>query len=260
MPGLKYWNGTAFVDLKGDPGATGAAGTAGATGPAGPAGATGATGPQGVAGSRVPYATTSYTFDDFIGGTNGSGNIGQIGWNTAGGNVNTPAAEANHPGIIGRNSGATANTYAWTRLIFGCMASDLFDLIYLFRMDAGSAGTDTLVRLGLGTTGTANPDTDGVYLEKLAADVNWFFVTRVGGVQTRIDSTIAVTANVWIKVQMRRINGTQIGFRLATGAEVILTTNLPTISLLPFFAVMGTTTTARGLGVDFFDLQVAVTR
>jgi hypothetical protein len=71
------------------------------------------------------------------------------------------------------------------------------------------AARDFDMRFGISTDPTINPPASGVYLEALAADTNWFIVTRNGGVQTRTDSLVAVALGTFVRFRCRK-NGTSV--------------------------------------------------
>jgi len=204
----------------------------------------------------APTATTSYLSDEFV----GNGGVGSLQWQTNGGTTGASStAVAGHPGILTRGSGATANTLCAHVLSSGFDAADLFDLTFIFQMPTGSAGADVQFRAGAGTNALgANPPGDGVFIEKLAADTEWFFVTRNSSTSTRTTAGVTVTAQQWLNVRMRRIGATSIGFTLNAGTEVVMTTNLPVVGkiLQPFFTILGTTTTGRFANIDLFALTI----
>ena len=209
-------------------------------------------------GVRVTPERTASVKDEFTGGGTTSGTVGELGWFFVGGSVTMGAAAvAGRPGIMRRDTSATAATYAYTRLantsVGQLTPADTFDATFIARLN--QADTDTLCRIGLGADASANPPTDGLYLEKLAADTNWHAVSRAAGVETRT-AMAAVGAGAWIKVRLRRVNGTTLGITLDSAAEVTFTTNIPTVALNPFFAVHNAVAASKTLDVDWFDLLV----
>ena len=103
----------------------------------------------------------------------------------------------------------------------------------------------------------------GIYLEKLPADTNWFFVCRNNSAQTRVNSGIAAGTTGWIKVKARRVSASEVRFAINGGAEVAITTNIPdagdSFNVGAQHAQTGTT--ARSVDYDFFSLKMlGVTR
>lgn len=130
--------------------------------------------------------------------------------------------------------------------------TDSFDSYITFAQDY-SGGTNTSdVRVGyVGNISSAMPPANGIYFETLAADTNWFLVTRAAGAQTRTDTGVARDdSSTMHKFRLRRVNGTTIGATVDAGSEVTATANIPTANaanLDPFFSIV---TGATGI-VDF---------
>lgn len=208
--------------------------------------------------SRLRRAIETYDYDDFTSGANSSGTLGKLGWIFAGGTVSLNTTAAGHPGILRRQTGATAGTYAYTRLslttLGHVLATELFDITFIFRLNTNDP--DTLMRVGLGSDSAANPPANGIYFEKLAADTSWFGVTRSGGVETRTPAVAAVST-AWVTVRLRRINGTTIGFSINGGAEVNATATIPTSGLNPFWAISNVTAVDKHVDMDLFETIVA---
>ena len=174
------------------------------------------------------------------------------------------ANELNHPGLRTIRSGATTNNAVelqWTAA-FGSMAwSNIFDAIYVVRPE--NSDTDTLHRFGLMNDAGTNPPTDGIYMEKLAADTNWFLVCRAASTETRVDTAIA-HATTYMTVRFRRVDATTIarsfcsGDGCTLGAEVNVTTNCPTAATeaRAGFYVRTAANAAKGLVIDYSDLLI----
>ena len=56
------------------------------------------------------------------------------------------------------------------------------------------------MRVGLGNSANADPPGDGCFIEKLAADTQWFGVTRASAAQGRTAALGTVTAAAWVKL------------------------------------------------------------
>jgi len=123
-------------------------------------------------------------------------------------------------------------------------------------------GTVTDLRFGfIGTATAANPPTDGIYFEKLAADTNWFLVCRKDGApptQTRVDTGVAANNAFEGRelFRLRRVDATTIGATVGSGSEVTSTTNIPTANQANLDPFMGLVTGggAGGTGIFTFDL------
>jgi len=208
--------------------------------------------------------TTSYLMDDFM-----SGNCGANQYhgttqlrsfsNSGGDSVScTSGVVANHPGVVRITTGATSgNDSALHSNQASTPIGGFFTLRFLVSLTSAAN-----VELDLGfMDNTAGSDNNACKIEKASADTNWFFVCKNGGTQTRTDSGVAVAAE-WRAFQVRRVDASTIGFRTATtldgltgAAETTITTNLPTANLSIVFRLGTTTTAAKSLDLDFFDLR-----
>ena len=203
--------------------------------------------------SRSP--AESYTEDDFVSSGTTSGAVGELRWFFGGGSANADVAVAGRPGILRRDTGTTSDTYAYTMLANTASGpitpADNFDTTFDIRLPTADA--NTLGRVGLGSAASSNPPSNGLYLEKLAADTNWHAVSRAAGVSAARVSLAAAVAGAWVKVRLRRVSATQLGITLDSGPETLFTTNLPTVPLNPLFAVMNVGVAAsRTIDIDLW--------
>lgn len=200
--------------------------------------------------------------DEFLFASTETGEIGELGWGFTNGTWNLVASEANHPGTCRRASTAVSLTVASAYPGGGGAAVNMrFDQLdeinWVVRVPTPVASTD--IRIGLANDFTTNPPINGAYFEKLTADTNWFGVGRVSSVETRTDTGVAAAADAWVKLRLRRVSATVLGFSVNGGAEIQVAGNMPidTTSLLPGFQIIPTTANARNLDVDFFSMRLA---
>lgn len=201
-------------------------------------------------------AVKLYLADDFLGGNTTSGSVGSLGWTTQSGLNSTATAPVGRVGIITRATGNTANTVAGMALSStGLNIADTFSMVWMVRLV--QIDTNTIVRLGFsdGGAGTVLP-TNGIYFERLGADANWFGVTRTASLQTRINTTIAVSTN-FVKLYLRRIDSSTIGFRVNSGDEVTLNTTVPATALSPWMMITNTANGSKSIELDYFDLTIS---
>ena len=219
----------------------------------------------GVDASRLDPTNPTILVDDFCFGSTESGEMGGLGWGFTNGAFNLVNPEANHPGMAERASTAVAGVVAST--FSGGGGTTVVHQFGQFDeqtwvVKPKTADTDFDIRVGLASDLTANPPTNGVYFEKLAADTNWFAVARISGVQTRTDLGVAFAAD-WIKVKIRRIDASTVGFTANALAEIQIATNVPlaTNTVAFGFQVIPGSANARSLYIDFFSQRfVAQTR
>jgi hypothetical protein len=158
-----------------------------------------------------PYRRMIEIQDDFMFGINTSGNIG-YGWGFANGSTAYIASEAGgRIGLLRRDTTAASGTLARTDL--SILTTSFIDpasnhsIIHVVRVN--NADADTQVRLGAYAATFTNPPTSGIFFEKLFADTNWFCITRNSGVQTRVDSGVAVDTNFHTFAYTRNSSGVQ---------------------------------------------------
>lgn len=207
---------------------------------------------------RPEFRVGVFRADDFIGGTTAGGSIGDLGWSQLGGTITYIAAIASHPGIINIDTTAVSGTLSGIRLgaigTGGVLATDLFDCTFLVRLNTNDA--NTLVRAGIANSSASNPPTGGAYIEKVEADTQWFGVCRAGGSQTRTAALANVTTG-WIKLRIRRVDSTTIGFSLDDGTEVTLATNVPTDAQTWFVQIRNSTGASKTIDIDYVELLVS---
>jgi hypothetical protein len=199
--------------------------------------------------------------DEFLFASTETGEIGELGWGFTNGTANLAGTpEAGHPGTIARASSAVSNAVAsmWSGGGGTTVAIryDQFDEM-TWVVKPATAGADFTLRFGLLSDMTADPASNGAYFEKLSTDTNWFGVGRVSAAQTRVDTGVALAAD-WVKLRMRRISATVLGFAVNGGAEVQLTGNMPISSNTMVFGcqIIPTTANARTVNIDFFSMKL----
>lgn len=217
----------------------------------------------GGGGGGMTQLSPTYVFlqDDFLGGTPASGSLATLGWTYGGGAApSTGSAVANHPGVITRQTNTSSGTvaYQYLGLLSALLMSDqTWDMTLIFNL--AQADSDTIFRFGLSenplnSAGGAN----GMFLEKQAADTNWFYTARATSSNTRTDSGIAV-ATGWLKVRVRR-TGSGVGFTIGANSEVFINSGLPTGTAAPFIQIINNAAANKTVDLDYFSLTLTPTR
>lgn len=203
---------------------------------------------------KTVTATPAYTLvDHFIFGNTSSGAYGEFGWLTGGTGTapSYPGGEAGHPGVVMKSTGVTGSQYGGLYAQNGSasiLPADNFDITFVFKI---STTTDSLVRMGLANPGTNNPPTNGIYLESLATDTDWYGVTRAASSQTRTSSVVAAKATGWATARVWRSDASTISFAINGGTAQTLTATIPTATLTPFFCLGNAATAAnKDLSMD----------
>jgi hypothetical protein len=206
--------------------------------------------------SRTIGDPTAYFIeDDFDVGGSSAGVIGRSGWSITTCTWVFQTGTIDHPGHarLTAGSGAYGAIHLRGSASTGCMDADEdFDITAIIRLT--QTDTDTTFRVGLMNVVTDNPPAEGIYVEKAAADTQWFGVTRTGASPTRTAALITSDTG-WHKIRIRRINSTTIGFTVDTNAEVTLAATVPTGALIPSFC-LGSASGSKSMDVDYFSLAI----
>ena len=223
------------------------------------------TGPRNLVSAGAPSMAIAdlgengfYLKDDFLISTS-SNTVGELGWNRGGtgsGSVNFGVTSAGRPGIVRLDTGATSGSMSYMRGAAttggSFLAAEMFDEVWKFRLNVNDA--NVTARFGFGADGAASPPTNGVYVEKLDADTQWFLVTRSAGTETRV--ALATVDTSWHKVRIRRQNATTIACSIDEGTEVTSTTNIPTAALTPFAHIVNSAASSKTWDVHFWSLRI----
>lgn len=213
-----------------------------------------------VAANRLDLTTAPIFYDDFMGSSTESGEVGEMGWGFTNGSAGLGLPEANHPGIITRTSGAVADAVASMYTGGGGTAVVLrFDQIdeQTWIVEPQTTGADFDVRFGFSSDWSSRTPTGAVYFERLAADTSWFGVTRQASSETRTAALIAFAAD-WFRLKIRRIDASTVGFSVNGGAETTLATTIPTAAIALGFGmhIVPTTANARSVNIDAFSMRL----
>lgn len=214
-------------------------------------------------GMKLRPEKAAYIYDEFLSGVASTGTIGALGWQFAGagtgGGVTAIAASTAGAGRVGvyRFDTGTSAAYLHVSTRGNSAAFDaasFFDMTYLVRMNVNDA--NTVIRFGLANSTSANPPNDGMYIEKVAADTQWFGVGRGSSSQTRT-AALATCDTSWHRFRIRRVNSTTIGFTIDDTTELTVAANLPTNGQVPFIAIGNNSTSgSKTFDIDFFDILI----
>lgn len=208
--------------------------------------------------SGYNYRSSVFLQDDFVSGATAAGIIGTLGWYTSGGTTNLQNGEANHPGIVRRNTSTTISTLSILALQTGIVSpivSSTYSVRWLIRLNTVDA--NTTVRIGSLSSYSTNPPSDGAYFEKLDADTNWFFVTRQASVQTRTDTGIPVSTS-WIELTIHSYGASAWGV-INNTTVATHTTNITT-QVHPAIHLINSVAESKTMDVDYCDFQMNLQR
>lgn len=215
---------------------------------------------------RRGYNWHAETFEqeDFTSGIATNGQMGKLGWLFAagtGGTVSFLAAEANHPGIVRLDTGLTSGTRSRMGLNGNTISSVLLDRLrfgFLFRLN--NTDTDTISRIGFMADANGNPTSNGFYIEKLAADANWFRVAREAGTQTRADTSVAVDTD-WHFAEFDLGGGVATFYLDGVSLGSISDANVPAgVGGFPAAQIINNTTASKTIDIDYYEHRIYVSR
>lgn len=198
--------------------------------------------------------------EDFLSGNTEAGEMGKYNWVNTNGTVTVIQSVIGEPGILRRTSTGTANQVSSIYMQNGTAVAqfainDFRETILIAK--ALVTNTDHAVKIGIMTDVGSNTPTNGVYLERAAADVNWFVTSRAAGVQSRVDTGVAFnTTKIVCRIVRRPSNGHIDVFANGTFAGTITTNLVSSSTMLVIGAqVMPTTTTARSIDLDLIRMR-----
>jgi hypothetical protein len=172
---------------------------------------------------------------------------------TGSGTGSNPAQATGHPGIVRRDTGATAGS---TSAIAGGPSNDFhcqesWDVTFWFRANQANADADAVYRFGVCGV-IADPPVHGCFFERLGGESNLFAVSRASSVQTRADMGVAQD-NGWHVGRIRRsvkLGVTTISFSIDGGADVDIATNVPSGQGFIQFLFVGNGAAAASKTID----------
>jgi hypothetical protein len=207
-----------------------------------------------IAAARDPFAILDLK-DHFLGGGSAtSGSVGELGWIFAGGTFAVGSAPAGHPGVYRRDTGAVINTTAYARLTANIRPSDMFDETWEFRLNTNDA--DTRVRMGLSSDWATDTPVAAIYVEKKLADTEWFGAARAASTETRTAALDTVDTD-WHTARMRRTSASAVAFSIDGGAEVSVSTNVPTTDAVYIgMQIFNNAAASKTVDLDCFRMRV----
>lgn len=204
-------------------------------------------------------ASMSFVQDDFIAGGTASGEVGALGWNYVANTLTKGNSVANHPGIVRLGTAAVIADLAYmtpspSPTHTSLLANSGSEWCFIFKPVSAVADHD--LRVGL-TADASSATSNGVYLERLSTDTNYFVVVKNGATITRIDSGVAYSASVWVNLVIRRNPTSPFPFEFYIGNNAAITTaaTLPT-TLTTMFQLVAQAAVARLVDVDYFDQRI----
>ena len=213
------------------------------------------------ASQRTDPDSKTLIVEHFFANTLTTGLLGDLGWRFTNGSVSEGAAEAGHPGIIRRTSAATsgnvASMYLGSVVGSGLFRWDQFEQC-TFVIKIVSLTNNCTYRFGITTTAGTNPPSIGVYfnLPIVSSAGDWAPVMKNGA---NANSTINAWAGStsWVKLKIRKISNTQVGFTVDSNPEVTETlaapNNIPDSTTMQWFMqIVPGTNNLQSVDNDFF--------
>ncbi len=212
---------------------------------------------SGVLSVRDPASTLFYE-NDFLSGVSTTGNVGGD-WTTAGGVVTNSAGVANHPGIVNRTCSTTGNAIGYTCLrgnpttgLF--LPAELFDMTFIVKMAVNDS--NTVFRCGMSSDPNSLTATHGIYVEKAAADTQWFGCNRASNSQNRT-TALATTDTNFHRFRIWRSDASTISYSIDGGTAATQTSTIPTAALMPFVHISNNNAAEdKNYDLDYFSLRI----
>jgi hypothetical protein len=203
----------------------------------------------------TPHRDYVVQVDEFCFGNTTTGRVGELGWlqvATGSGTIAATVGVANHPGIYTLSTGTTSGSTQRIDLTAEAyLPADIDSIQGIIRP---TVITSAKYRFGLlVSTGTLGEGSDGVYFSFSPADsANWRAITESGGVKTATNTTVAVTANNWYFLELRRLSNGNWEFYVNNVLEATHSTNIPTAANEVTFVAENTAAANKTLDVDWF--------
>lgn len=211
-------------------------------------------------------------YEEFIGGQNNSfatNSFGTLGWQAqtigANGSVTydppTPAPVADRPGVLAYQTPAASNQ-GNTFVLGNGGGSMLVGKSNIVKTSVAVGSTSQVLRVGLHnqTTATTQP-VSGVWWEADAAvSPNWRYCYGNGTTAACTATTIAITPNSWVRLEIRIVdigNGTSaydVGINGAFAGQASITIDT-TNKVSPALSCYATTSTAANCYWDYYQLK-----
>lgn len=203
-----------------------------------------------------PPSSSVIIQEEFASGTTASGNIGSNGFGVTAGTLTGIASISNRPGIYRLDTTAVLGTVAQIFLYSGSseaiQSTVPHEIVWITRLNNNDA--DTTVRIGGMNSVATNPPNNGIYFEKLTADTNWFCIARIGGVETRTDSGVAVNINFTTFLYLRNSSGVQYKINNVNVCGTI-STNLPSALVVPAVQIVNSAAASKTIDMDYFQIK-----
>jgi|GEM_PF-4685985 len=209
--------------------------------------------------------------DDFIGGNNTAGDIGEAGWNEVGVGTETFAgidAEADHAGIWRFGTGAISGDDCdiWlgdTQTLNAVMMNNAnLSVTFLIRITGTLANATRRYGIFLNAASNNQETNENMcFLFDTAVSAKWRMRTRSsGGVdETTTDGGADVALSTWYKLKIVR-DGSTVRFYIDDVNVANHSTQVPTNAGTPTFTIDATSAAARTHDADYFNLRIPSTR
>ena len=202
--------------------------------------------------------------EEFCGGLAVSGYIGSLNWLLS--TIGTAAVVTGRPGETNRwgicryATSTTINTGGVMQLANGAAATvsamPQVGTTIKFSLKINSADLlQSTFRIGIADTVIAQP-ANGIYFEYVsaAAASSWIGVCRAAGVQSVTGNLQTPVLNTWYKFKIRYNAANSVYFSVDNGAETQVTTNIPTLGVIPSIRVYTTVGASKNIEIDYYQI------
>ena len=205
--------------------------------------------------------TTIEIMEEFVGGEQATGYLGQNGWKTYGsGTTNTGSVLVNRVGLIILKSGTTitAGHVMYLGSPGGAVSIKGNQGRLTFITSSANfqaANADASFRLGLFDATTYGDPPDGIFF-RASGIGNWYAVTRALNIETATDCGVAQSTSFRQFKIVSNSNGTSIGFHIDGVLKATHTTNIPTAGIMLALQVTTLSTIDYSMTFDYVHLKI----
>jgi hypothetical protein len=196
----------------------------------------------------------------------GQSSIRPVTFGGAAGSIGIAAGTAGHPGILQSISGTTSGrgNLLWYQYFNSvgtfAVSSSTFDSYWIWAFQTTITAQSVYTGFLSAPEGPAGTTNTGCWIRKLSTDTNFQCVCSNSGTATVVDYGTAPTADKYYRTQITSTTAGTIKFRVyedgaATGTEKTISTNVPSVALVPMFLHLTATGTNVTANVDKFAMK-----
>jgi hypothetical protein len=206
--------------------------------------------------------------EDFFAGAGGSGTIGECGisYVGSGSTTNLNSNDQNHPGVVQRVTGATANVTTGLEIgVTGgynpvlALNNQVFKVTWIVKNDS-AAFTNFIQRMGIGNSMSSEPPSSGVYFENtsVATPTTWTLVVK--GASTTTNTTSVTIDQSWHRYDIISDGANNFSFYIDDVLAGTVAATPSSIANAPAATIRCSSAESKTLTYDYASIFWQVTR